>query len=249
MGDRFVVVRMDSTHGRFVAGRQAINNTGDEIRMREELAASVGALLAGLDVRHPIELTEDEQERILDAANVVTLARTGVDYDYRGDVIDAHAPEMPTRFAKQLSQVLRGAAAIGVERRQALCLAIRCARDSMPPIRLAILDDVATFPGTLTRDVRKRLAKPRATIDRQLQALHMLGVLACDEEEGDHFGKAVTLWRYRLADGIDPDVLTPPTVPDLSPHVRNDTRRETERETVAIPTDISGTVRDRWFKP
>ena len=37
----------------------------------------------------------------------------------------------------------------------------------------------------------------------------MLGVLACDEEEGRHRGQAVTLWRYRLADGIDPDVSIP----------------------------------------
>ena len=58
-----------------------------------------------------IDLTEAEQERLLDAANVVTLARTGVEYDYRGDVIDAHAPEMPTRFAKQLMQLVRGAVA------------------------------------------------------------------------------------------------------------------------------------------
>ena len=81
------------------------------------------------------------------AANVVTLARTGVDYDYRGDVIDAHAPEMPTRFAKQLTQLLRGALAIGLPRATALRLAIRCARDSMPPLRLAIVDDIAAHPG------------------------------------------------------------------------------------------------------
>jgi hypothetical protein len=124
---------------------------------------------------------------------------------------------MPTRFAKQLAQVVRGAVAIGMARTEALRLAIRCARDSMPPLRLTILMDVARHPGTLRRDVRQRLAKPRATVDRQLQSLHMLGVLACDEEDRDSFGKPVTLWRYRLAEGIDPDVLDPDTVPDLSP--------------------------------
>ena len=77
---------------------------------------------------------------------------------HHGDVIDAHAPEAPTRFAKQLSQIVRGAVAIGLSRAEALRLAIRCGRDSMPPLRLAILEDVATFPGTATRDVRKRLA-------------------------------------------------------------------------------------------
>ena len=39
--------------------------------------------------------------------------RTGVELDYRGDVVDAHDPEMPTRLAKQLTQIMRGAVAIG----------------------------------------------------------------------------------------------------------------------------------------
>jgi hypothetical protein len=124
--------------------------------------------------RPAIVLSTEEQDRLLEAANIVTLARTGVDFDYRGDVIDAHAPEMPTRFSKQLTQMVRGAVAVGISRVQALRLAVRCARDSMPPLRLAILDDIATNPGSTTREVRQRLEKPRATVDRQLQSLHML---------------------------------------------------------------------------
>ena len=243
MGDRFVVVRMDSSRprARFAAGQQAIENTGAEETMRRELSGAVGRVLAGMRPEAPTPLTDNERERILAAANVVTLARTGVDYDYRGDVIDAHAPEAPTRFAKQLGQVLRGAVAIGLDRAAALRLAIRCARDSMPPIRLAILDDVARFPATLTRDVRRRLNKPRATIDRQLQALHMLGVLTCDEEDSRHRGEEVTRWRYQLADGIHPEVLDPISVPDLSPPIHTNTG-EGLKESVPH-TDFSGTER------
>lgn len=160
MGDRFVVVRMDSADAgvRMLAGRQACRNTGDEVQMRSELAAVVGSVLANISGSDAIVLTDAEHARLLDAANVVTLARTGVDYDYRGDVIDAHAPEMPTRFAKQLTQMVRAAVAIGMDRAAALRLAIRCARDSMPPLRLAIIDDLLTFPGSLTRDIRKEAA-------------------------------------------------------------------------------------------
>jgi hypothetical protein len=52
---------------------------------------------------------------VLAAADLVTLARTGVEYDHQGNVIDAHAPEMPTRFAKELTQIIRGAVALGIE--------------------------------------------------------------------------------------------------------------------------------------
>lgn len=233
MGDRFVLLRVDSTSGRRTAGRQAISNTGSEEEMRADLAAAVTDVLDRLDPEGTA-VTDDELERILHAADLVTRCRTGVDYDYRGDVIDAHAPEMPTRFAKQLAQVIRGGIALGMDRASVLRLAIRCARDSMPPLRLAILLDVTRNPNTGTSDVRKRLGKPRATVDRQLQALHMLGVLVCDEEKDPRAG--YTLWRYRLAEEIDPAVLDPGDVPDLLLQGGKGDERG-----LRTPTNISGT--------
>ncbi|MBT2491516.1 hypothetical protein J7E96_23915 [Streptomyces sp. ISL-96] len=199
MGDRFVLIRSDSTKGRVGAGHRAISNTGDEVAMRAELSAAVGGVLAGVDPDAGITVDEAETQRLLAAADVVTLARTGVEYDYRGEVIDAHAPEMPTRFAKQLTQVVRGAVAVGMDRADALRLAIRCARDSMPPLRLALLEDVAANPNSHTGEIRKRVDKPRATVDRQLQALHILGLMTVDEMAyGDK-----TRWIYTITDGVD----------------------------------------------
>jgi len=91
MGDRFVLVRIDSTTKRQAAGRQAISNTGEEPKMRAELAGAVAAVLAGM-APEPVNITEEETAVLLAAADLVTLTRTGVEYDYRGDVIDAHAP-------------------------------------------------------------------------------------------------------------------------------------------------------------
>jgi len=241
MGDRFVLLRMDSTKGRQVAGRKAIGNTGSEIQMRAELAAAAAGVMAGMNPEI-ITITEAETDVLLAAADVVTLARTGVEYDYRGDVIDAHAPEMPTRFAKQLAQVVRGGVAIGMSRPDALRLAIRCARDSMPPLRLTILDDVATHPGSKTAEVRKRLGKPRATVDRQLQALNMLGVLDVQEDESEWRGQPATVWRYEIAEGIDPKALSVKSVPDLSVPTPSPQREKgVEDKTVCLPTDLSGT--------
>jgi hypothetical protein len=189
-----------------------------------------------------VTLTADEVERLLAAADLVCLARTGVEYDYRGNVIDAHAPEMPTRFAKQLTQLVRGGIALGISRDRAMRLAIRCARDSMPPLRLEILLDVAANPGTTrTQDIRQRLGKPRATVDRQLQSLQMLGVLHCDEDED---AQERTVRCYRPVAGIDLTVLDPRAVPDLSPHGDKGTKNGAfpERRTPRPPTDKSGTA-------
>jgi len=241
MGDRFVVVRMDSYGGRQAAGRRAIGNTGHEVQMRADLAAAVAGVLAGVDPAAAVTVTAHETDVLLAAADVVTLARTGVDYDYRGDVIDAHAPEMPTRFAKQLTQVVRGGVAIGMDRTDALRLALRCARDSLPPLRLAILDDIARHPHSPTKDVRQRLGKPRTTVDRQLQALNMLGVLDVEEQESERAGRTVTLWHYTLAAGITPTVLDPDPVPDLL--VPPQPNREASKGWTALrlPTNKSGT--------
>ena len=151
--------------------------------MRRELAEAVAGLVGRVKPGQLWDLAHDEMNRIVRAADIVTLARTGVTTDYRGDIIDAHAPEMPTRFAKQLTQIVRGALAIGMARPRAMALAIRCARNSMPPLRLAVLEDIAANPGSRIIDVRRRLQRPRATIDRALQALHVLGLLVCEEEE------------------------------------------------------------------
>src|SRR4051812_18833929 len=49
MGDRFPLVRMDSTTGRLEAGRQALGNVDREQEMRAELAATVGTVLSEMD--------------------------------------------------------------------------------------------------------------------------------------------------------------------------------------------------------
>jgi hypothetical protein len=57
--------------------------------------------------------------------------------------------------------------------------------------------------GSTLADVRRRLNKPRSTVDRQLQALHILGVLGVEEAEEAPAtgGKVTTRWYYTLAEG------------------------------------------------
>ncbi|MGB8021360.1 MAG: hypothetical protein WCF04_09045, partial [Candidatus Nanopelagicales bacterium] len=255
MGDRFVLLRMDSTTGRAEAGRRAIGNTGDETRMRDELRAAAAGVIAGMNPC-PGHVNESELDALLAAADLVTRGRTGVEFDYQGDVIDSHAPEMPTRFAKELTQILRGGLAIGMPRADAFRLAIRVARDSMPPLRLAIVDDLAEHPESTTYEVRRRIGKPRKTVDRQLQALHMLGVVEVDEEESEHFGRAVTRWRYRLASWVDPsclrretrarNVVNPPYSPRRERGEVEEGTEETAEETgrLYIPSNKSGPCLD-----
>ncbi len=87
-------------------------------------------------------------------------------------------------------------------------LSIRCARDSVPPLRLAILEDLTTYGDSCVTDARKRLGKPHATVDRELQALHMLGLVDLREEAYSTLnGDGKTRWHYSITSGINTAVL------------------------------------------
>ena len=95
-------------------------------------------------------------------------------------------------------------------------------------------------------DVVTHTRKPRTTVDRQLQALHMLGVLICDEEEAVCHGRDVTTWRYQLATGIKPDVLIPEfDFPEKLPLRVS----ATERAGSITTPNISGASTGTWTQP
>jgi len=206
MGDRFVLIRANSRIGRPRSGMNAIRNTGAETAMRQELADAVAGVVGHASTEEH-QFSDAEVDRLVKGADIVTAARTGVERDYAGNVIDAHPLEMPTRFAKQLAQVVRGAVAIGMPAEAGMRLAIRCARDSIPPLRLEILLDLASFPGSRPGDVRKRINRPWRTVKREMEGLHMLGLLQCDEEEAFVGEEIKTTWRYSLAPAFDRDTL------------------------------------------
>lgn len=207
MGDRFVLLRPKTSTGRKRAGRGAVRNTGGEAAMRKELAAAVGGVVAHMDPAGH-RLNDSEVEQLLNAADIVTMARSAVERDYRGDILFAHDPEMPTRFAKQLVQLLRGAIAVGMTPADGMRLTLRCARDTIPPLRRDILLDLANNPQSTLRDVRRRISKPRNTVRRELECMHMLGLLRCDEtDQIGNDGKEYTIWHYRLADDYDEKTL------------------------------------------
>src|SRR5262249_25084136 len=145
--------------------------------------------------------------QLIRLANIVTWARTAVSRDYRGEVIDAHALEMPTRLAKQLTQLVRGAVAIGLSPEEAMRLARRCARDTIPPIPRKILLDVATHPKSRSLEVARRIARPRTTVRRELEALHVLGALVCDEVTVMRGHREEVISRYSLAPAMDRKLL------------------------------------------
>jgi hypothetical protein len=202
MGDRFVLVRADSTIGREECALKAIANTGREDVMRAELATAMGGLVASADL-NVRSLTDGESAKLTKLANVVTWARSGVERDFKGAIINAHALEMPTRFAKQLAQVVRGALSFGMPTEVAMQLATRCARDSLEPLRRDLLLDVAVNPETNPDDVHKRVVRPLTTVKNNLMALHTLRLLVCEERDEWRGNRVFQIPYYSLAPELD----------------------------------------------
>ncbi len=130
----------------------------------------------------------------------------------------------------------------GCERRHrsyralAMCMWPRAewvAGDSMPPLRLAVLADVGEHAGSRTSDVRARLQRPRSTVDRELQALHVLGLLV-------QYGGDGSAWQYDLSASVDRDVLKQLVTRKVS---TGNTGIQKEEPSSFLPTDNSG---DAW---
>ena len=61
MGDRFVLIRVDSTNGRLAAGRKAIGNTGSEVQMRPNSRVRSPGCIAGMETAGTA-LTDEETD-------------------------------------------------------------------------------------------------------------------------------------------------------------------------------------------
>lgn len=202
MGDRFAVLRIDSEsrQARRAATRQARRNTGAEKQMRTEMAEAVRSVAWGVD-KSAAEFDMDTLDELDDIADVVTKIRTHVEFDRSDrDAVAAHAPEVGTRFGKMLVQIVRGGLAIGMERDEAMALARRVARDSATPVRVECLALLAKEGAPLTSyAVAQELEKPRATVDRALQALQLLGFVKHREADPVFDAARAGSWVWSLA--------------------------------------------------
>ena len=190
MGDRFVLLRLDSHENRAAATTKAMLNVGQEVRMREDLSFAARQIIERVPRGIVPQRDDGDLEPLLQAANLVTMARSTVTRDYKGNLDDVHAPEMPTRFVKQLVMLLHGAKAIGLDREAALALTMRVARDSItPPLRLGVLTKLIEPPSTWNNsgrwsigDLGTALSRPYQSVKRAAEELWMLGLVERESE-------------------------------------------------------------------
>lgn len=167
MGTRFLLVRLQGD--RDIAG-SAFDHVGRERLMRDELRAAVRGLLDHLPGA-AYEKTEIRGE-VIALASFVALARSPVDRDSQSEIRLVLDPEAPTRIVKMLTQLWRACGLLGLAKADAWKMVRRVGLDSIPKLRRAILDYLATcITAPTTTAVAEAVDHPGSTTRRGLEDL------------------------------------------------------------------------------
>jgi hypothetical protein len=167
MGARFMLVRVEGHDD--LAG-DALAHVGRELKMREELRAAVRGFLEHLSgTAYPVEAKRQELAAL---GKFVARARSPVDRDYQGEIRLVLDPEAPTRLCKMLAQLWRASGLLGLAVDDAWELVLRVGFDSIPKLRLMVLDALAgrRAPASTT-SIAERVEHPSRTTRRALEDL------------------------------------------------------------------------------
>ena len=185
MGERFTLYRLRDVDPD-VQAREALRHSGRERAMRAELGEAAREVLSNLE--EPRERTDDETDQLIRLTTLVVRARSAVERDgYSREIELVPGSEAPTRLVIVLDRLLSGLDAIGCDRDQALTVVTKAALDSVPALRLAVLDTLHSEDALDTNAIAEAARHPSQTTRRALEDLTAHGLVEC-ERQGD--GKA-----------------------------------------------------------
>lgn len=176
MGPRSLFVRLTPASPGQIAG-SALDHMGREKQMRDDLAAATAGLLANLTgTAH--EVTPAARSGLIGLASLVSQARSPVHRDWKGEIELIGDPEAPTRIIKQLGQIWRACGVLGLGQPESWEVVRRCALDSIPKLRGAVIRHLAGLsePATTTA-VGIGVVHPTKTVKRALEDLAAHGVV------------------------------------------------------------------------
>jgi energy-coupling factor transporter ATP-binding protein EcfA2 len=224
MGERFMLYRLPDVDANLQA-RQALAHAGQERKMRRELSDAVANLIDNQQISR--EIDEAETDQLIALSTLVVRARSAVERDnYSREIELVPGSEAPTRLTVALKLLLGGLASIGVEKQEAWRVLTKVGLDSVPALRLAIMQTLHQAGGKLSTNVLATAVRhPGTTTRRSCEDLVAHGLLECHRQErGEaHLWELTDFAAERLttlASGISgtvgagvPEVLGDPTRP------------------------------------
>jgi CRP-like cAMP-binding protein len=176
MGHRFLFYRLplNSREDRHAQAKKALQSRGRETNMRLELSETVEKFFAALQIPQEMPtLTDQEESFLVTLSDFATQCRSAVERDgYRREIELIHSMEAPARLAKALQHLHEGFRVVGVLPLRSKQLLAKIALDSIPKIRVLLIDQLARGTGTRrTKDLASAIGYPTETARRALEDL------------------------------------------------------------------------------
>jgi hypothetical protein len=181
LGERFVYLRSASDDARETTTKMALQGRDEARAQREANQSILTEFVGGLNLTGPLsDFTEEGLDRIVELADYVTKARTDVARDGYGarEIIALPEYEGPARFAKAVASIGQALMVMGYEEAEALEVIARLSRDSVPPLRVSVLEWLAGRGVVKTSEVATALDLPTSTATQQLENLTALKLVA-----------------------------------------------------------------------
>lgn len=198
LGERFIKYRINPP-GRKSVGKRALRNTTQIAEMQQEIKDAMSALVKGVmtEIIHGVnlKLSEDEENALIDLADMATLARSPIvrDFGPAKEIIFKPTSEMPTRFVQQLAQIglaLRLINKVVYKKDELLPddhkILYKISLDSIPSMRRQVLQQIAIVGTATTAQIAMELNLPTNTTGRNLEDLNLLGLLERDKQGNEN---------------------------------------------------------------
>lgn len=212
MGERFMFYELEQPAGKDAA-RKTMENQEEGLmaQHRENLAEKLGTLaLAVLDSMRnsePTKITSEQREDALDLAELATRARSMVRRNYYSrdqEIENVDPPEMPTRFAGQLQQLMRSLKILNQYRfnkpeltANNMKLIAKIALNSVTRARHIAMVELAKYDILTTAGIGVKLGLPTNTVRRWLEELVALNVAEREKGSGPKGDKWLIKPQYR----------------------------------------------------
>jgi hypothetical protein len=161
----------------------ALDQMGQEDQMRAELAQATAGVLTHLPGA-PHKVTGEVRARVIALASLASQARSPVHRDWGGQIELIGDAEAPTRIIKQLGKLWEACGLLGLPQAESWEVVSRCALDSIPKLRGAVIRHLADVSGASTADLWRALEHPRRTVFRALEDLAAHHVV---DQAGEHW--------------------------------------------------------------
>jgi hypothetical protein len=181
LGERFVQYRL-AMPDRLEVARRCMDNTKDVKQMRTEMRDAFYAFMKSVQTGVLTgDLPEEAKGKLIQVANVATLARSGIirDLGFKKEVVYVPSPEMPTRIVQQLSTIATSLMIVngGAYDPKDMDILMKIAMDSIPQTNRMVMEQVAIRTWQTTSDIAIAVGYPTAPIHMYLENLAMLGVV------------------------------------------------------------------------